>query len=177
MKPLLACIATILVSSTVFGAEQAEPLAKALEPFRPILGKTWKGHFKKSTPEKPLVDVSRWERALNGQAIRILHSVNNGSYGGESILMANPKTGTVEFYYFTTAGFLTRGTVTFEGGKILTREEVTGSKEGITEVKATTELQSDGKLHVKSEYLKEGNWVPGHDILYEVSADSQVVFK
>ena len=178
MKNLTSWILTFLVcTSAAFAAEQNEALAKALEPFRPVLGKTWKGHFKKSTPEKPLVDVSRWERALNGQAIRILHSVNNGSYGGESILMANPKTGQVEFFYFTTAGFLTKGTVTFEGGKILTREEVIGSKEGITEVKATTELRPDGKLYVISEYLKNGEWIPGREIAYEVTPDAQVVFK
>ena len=54
---------------------------------------------------------------------------------------------------------------------------MTSSKEGITEVKAVTELQPDGRLHVKSEYLKNGEWVPGHEISYEVAPDAEVVFK
>jgi hypothetical protein len=175
MKHLLT-LALVVWVSMAFAAEPKESLASTLEPLRALLGKTWKGHFKRSTPEKPMIDIARWERTLNGQAVRILHSVNNGSYGGESIIMANPKTDRVEFHYFTTAGFLTRGTVSFEGGKILTREEVMGSKEGITEVKATTQLL-DGKLHVKSEYLKNGEWVPGHEITYEEAPEAQVLFK
>ena len=61
----------------VLAADKAS-LDEHLEPLRPFLGKTWKGHFQNSTPEKPLVDVSRWERALNGKAVRILHSINGG---------------------------------------------------------------------------------------------------
>src|SRR5512147_531386 len=51
-----------------------------LEPLRPLLGQTWRGEFKGSTADKPMVDVSSWERALNGKAVRMLHSINNGAY-------------------------------------------------------------------------------------------------
>src|SRR5262245_12139575 len=53
----------LLVAGVIVGASAAEKplLDEHLEPFRPFLGKTWKGHFKNSTPEKPQVDVSRWE--------------------------------------------------------------------------------------------------------------------
>jgi len=76
----------LLVAGLVVDAPAAEKpsLDEHLEPFRPVLGKTWKGHFKNSTPEKPQVDVARWERALNGKAIPVLHSINDGVYGGES---------------------------------------------------------------------------------------------
>jgi len=42
-------------------------LDEHLEPLRPLLDNTWKGTFSNSTPDKPIVDVARWERALNGQ--------------------------------------------------------------------------------------------------------------
>jgi len=58
-------------------ADQTNDLAKGLEPLRPFL-KTWKGHFKNSTPEKPVYDTAKWERAMNGQAVRVTHSVNDG---------------------------------------------------------------------------------------------------
>jgi hypothetical protein len=54
-----------------------------------LLAKTWKGALKSSEPDKlatanlpearPVVDVMRWERALNGKAIRVLHSINDGA--------------------------------------------------------------------------------------------------
>jgi hypothetical protein len=57
------------------------PLNSHLEPLRPLLEKTWIGTFKDSKPAKSTVDVQKWERALNGQAIRLLHSINDGAYG------------------------------------------------------------------------------------------------
>jgi hypothetical protein len=53
--------------------EKQPPLSEHLEEFAPFLGKNWKGEFASSTPQRPMHDISRWERALNGQAVRILH--------------------------------------------------------------------------------------------------------
>ena len=158
-------------------AEDGPELAKELEPLRPFIGKTWSGHFKNSTPEKPVVDITRCERALNGKAVRMVHSVNKGAYGGESIIMWNPKSERIEYYYFTTDGFYTHGTMTIEGRKILSHEQVTGSKQGITEVKGTSELLADGRLRVKSTYLKEGQWVPGRDMTYDPTPEAEVKFR
>ena len=168
----------ILFSLLVVSAAAGEGtnLVKALEPVRPFLG-TWKGHFKNSTPEKPNFDVQRWERALNGRAVRILHSVNNGSYGGETIIVANPKTSALEFSYFTTAGFYTRGTIEFQEKKMITREEVTGNDNGITQVKATTELLPNGKMRVRTQYYKKDVWEDGRDMTYEEAPGAQVLFK
>ena len=52
-------------------------------------GKTGRGVFPNSTPEKPVVDVSRFELVLNGQAVRNLHSINGGEYGGESLIVCD----------------------------------------------------------------------------------------
>jgi len=158
------------------GAQPAG-LARPLEGLRPFLGKTWKGHFKGSTPEKPNFDVMRWERALNGQAIRILHSVNNGIYGGETIVMWNPKRGAVESYYFTTAGFQTRGTIKAEGNKLTSVEQVIGDADGVTEVQATMELLGGDRLRLQSRYLKKGEWVEGRDMTYDPAPDAEVLFK
>jgi hypothetical protein len=151
-------------------------LTKALEPLRPFL-KTWKGHFKNSTPEKPNFDVQKWERALNGRGIRVLHSVNNGSYGGETIIFPNPKNAALEFYYFTTAGFSTRGTIEIEGTKVITLEEVSRNDDGITKVKATTELLADGNLRVVTQQFKNGAWQEGRDMTYQESPSAEVLFR
>lgn len=175
----IACAGTLLVVGVCLGfAPSAEPpLSEHLKPFAPYIGKTWRGEFAGSTPEKPRYDVSRWERALNGQAIRILHSVNDGAYGGESIVMWDTKRGELVAWYFTTAGFQTRGTMKFEEGKWVSHEQVTGETGGITEVKSTTELLPDGRMRTKARFLRGGEWVDAHEITYKEDAAAQVVFK
>lgn len=148
-----------------------------LEPLRPLLGKTFKGEFKNSTPEKPLVDIARWERALNGKAVRLLHSLNQGAYGGETIVLWDAQRQSVVYYYFTTAGFMTTGTMRFEGQKVITHELVSGSGEGVTEVRGTSEVRADGTFHVKTEYLKKGEWVPGREVTYKPDESAAVEFK
>ena len=75
-------ILIILLTSCLFSQNEPENgqklLSKNLKPFQAFISKTFKGEFANSTPEKPVYDISRWERVLNGNAIRIMHSVNNG---------------------------------------------------------------------------------------------------
>ncbi len=158
-------------------AAEELPLNAHLEPLRPLLEKTWKGTFKESKPDKPTVDVQRWERALNGQAIRILHSINDGAYGGETLLIWDEPRKIISFYYFTTGGYTTTGTLEPRGGKFITHEDVKGDANGVTEVRSTSEILPDGKFHVKAEYLKNGEWTPGHEVTYQEAPGSKVVFK
>jgi hypothetical protein len=158
-------------------AAEGGGLAKELEPMRPFLGKTWRGEFKNSTPEKPVVDVSRWERALNGQAIRAVHSVNGGAYGGESFIRWDKEKSSLVFHYFTTAGFMTTGTMAFTDGKLTSHETVTGSANGVTHVRATSEFRADGTLFVKAEYLKNGEWTLGRETTYREDPKAEIKFK
>ena len=141
-----------------------------------LVGRTWTGEFQGSTPERPMIDVMRCERALNGNAIRILHSVNGGEYGGETIMMWDPAAGELMYYYFTTSGFYTRGSMVAGDGHYTAHETVTGNEAGITEVKSKSHLTPDGKMRVQSQYFKEQSWVEGHEVVYEASSD-EVVFR
>lgn len=154
-----------------------DDLAEPLKPFKPYLGKTWKGTFANSTPEKPVIDISHWERALNGQAIRTLHSINNGEYGGESIIFWDKEKQSLVYYYFTTAGFFTTGTMKFENNKMIAHEYVKGEAGGTTEVQSTAEIMPDGKLITKAQYLKNGKWERGHEATYVEDASAEVIFK
>jgi hypothetical protein len=167
---------SLLVAASL-GAADVPSLDPHLETLRPLLEKTWRGTFKNSAPDKPVVDVSRWERALNGKAVRTLHSINQGVYGGETLFLWDEKKKTVTYYYFTTASYMTTGTVTFKEGKILTHEDVVGDADGVTEVRGTCELLTEGAFHVKTEYFKKGEWVPGHEVTYREDATATVVFK
>jgi hypothetical protein len=178
MNPRVALLGiTLLLSASRLQADEPAFLDPHLEPFRPLLDKTFRGEFKDSKPDKPLVDISRWERALNGKAIRMLHSLNDGAYGGETLFVWSEEPQTVKYYYFTTAGFMTTGTVTFKDGKILTHEHVAGAAGGVTEVKGVSEITPAGTFQVKTEYLKNGDWVPGREVTYRENAGAKLVFK
>jgi hypothetical protein len=147
-------------------AVPAADLNPHLAPLRPLVGKTWRGVFPESKPDKPVVDVSRFEAALNGQAVRNLHSINDGEYGGETLIVWDQEKQSLVFYYFTTAGFYTTGTMREEDGGLVSHEVVKGNADGVTEVKATFRALPDGRLHVKTLYLKQGAWVNGREMHY-----------
>jgi hypothetical protein len=164
----------LLAAGSLVAADQ--PLDPHLEPLRPLLEKTWKGNFEKGKADHPTIDVMRWERALNGKAVRVLHSINDGDYGGETIIRWDEKKQVLAYHYFTTADFTTVGQMTAKDGKMTTHETVEGSV-GVTEVRGTSELLPDGALHVTAEYLKDGRWQPGHEVTYHTDPAAKVVFK
>lgn len=178
MKLLLMLVLLTLVAIPMAEPSASQPsLDPNLEGFRPLLGKTYRGEFKESTPDKPMFDVARYERAMNGFAIRVLHSVNDGAYGGETLIYWDKQKKAVAFVYVTTAGFQTTGTMTVSKGRFEAAEEVTGNASGITKVRSVSELRSDGKLVVKTEYYKDGAWTIGRDMTYLEAPNAKVVFK
>jgi len=152
-------------------------LTAHLKPFENYIGKTFKGKFANSTKENPTFDVSHWERILNGMAIRIMHSVNDGEYGGETIITWDAKKNSLVSTYFTTAGFTTNAVIHFEDNKLISIEDVTGNENGITKVKAIIEFLPNGDFHNSSKYLMNDIWVDGHKVYYKENPDAKVIFK
>ncbi len=167
----------ILFVLPLIGFGQNNPLSEKLKPFENFIGKTFKGEFGNSTPENPVFDVQYWERILNGNGIKITHSVNDGMYGGESIIMWDVEVNSLVSWYFTTVGFYTKSTILIENDKIIFHEKVTGNKDGITETKGIYQLLSNGDLKTETQYLQNGEWVKGHEIYYKENLDSEVIFK
>ena len=169
LAPLL-----LLLPVAVVTAQQEMP--SHFEPLKPFL-KTWRGEVASGAGEKASYDVQRWELALNGKAVRVMHSFSDGSYGGESIITWDQSKGSLAFYYFTTAGFFTNGTITFEDGKYVSHEMVNGAAQGITEVKSISEILPDGRMKGKSQYLKNGVWVDGREFTYVEDPGAVVVVR
>jgi len=173
LKTVLLTLCLIATSFTF--ANETPSLAKELSVFQPYLG-TWQADFNVTQGKSPIQDVSMWERALNGKAIRTSHSINQGEYGGESMIFWDSKEQSIVFYYFTTAGFYTKGTMNvLSPTKFVAYETVTGSKEGITKVRSTSEYKED-KFIVLTSYLKKGEWTKPEERIYTRS-DKQVIFK
>jgi hypothetical protein len=171
-----AALAACCLALSSFAADTGQ-LDAPLEVFRPFIGKTWRGEFKDSTPEKPTFDVARWERALNGKAVRVLHSVNDGFHGGESVILWDNATRQIRYHYFSTAGFYNVGTMTFTNRTLTAVEKVFGNKEGVTEVRSTYELLADGTMLNRSQYIKNGETTGSREVLYKEAPKSEVKFK
>lgn len=155
-------------------------LSEHLAPFAPLVGKTWKGRVEAPGAAEgaaPVHDVSRWEAALGGQAVRILHALSDASYGGETVIVWDARKESLVFFYFTTGGFYTTGTLAFDDdGRFTSREEITGgSPHGITEVEAVGEILPDGRLKSSARYLKDGEWTDGQTTIYEEAPDAVLV--
>jgi hypothetical protein len=169
---VLAAAAT-LVACALHAAE----IDPRLAPLQPLVGKTWRGELSPPGAVKKVVDVHRFELALNGRAVRSLHSINDGEYGGETLFVWDDEKKSIVYTYVTTAGFYTTGTIQPEGEALESHEIVRGSSAGPREVKATSRVLPDGRLHVKSQLLTAGVWAPGHEVYYSVDPNAVVRFK
>ncbi|MBI1177877.1 hypothetical protein GC207_10625 [bacterium] len=170
----------LMLTSFASGAFAAETgsLNEHLEAFRPLLSKTWRGEFKEQNNGQPVIDISRWERALNGKAVRVIHSINDGVYGGEIIIQWNSEKQAIQYFYFTTAGFRTEGTMTINDGKFVGVENIIGNLNGTKKVRSTSTLQPDGSLVVKAEYLDDdGKATGGREVTYHEAPDAVVKFR
>jgi len=168
---LVLCLYTI----SSYASDTPTNLDKELAVFKPYLG-TWQADFKVPEGAKPVQDVGRWERALNGKAIHTKHSINEGEYGGESMIFYDSKKESLVFYYFTTAGFYTKGTMkVLSPTQFVAYENVTGSQDGITKVKSMSELKDDTFI-VSTSYLKKGEWTKPEQRIYTRSTKT-VKFK
>jgi hypothetical protein len=173
---LLVILALTIATTSLASAAEQGTLDPNLEPLRPWLGKTWKSDAA-TNGGKTTVDVARWERALNGKAVRMLHSINDGEYGGETIATWDEKKQSIVYQYFTTAGFITSGTIKAEEDRIVTHETVSGNAGGVTEVRGTVEMKPDATYRIATEYLKDGKWEPARDVIYREDPEAKVVFR
>jgi hypothetical protein len=173
----LVCFLTLFLSFASVASPPA--LHPELEMFRPFLDSHWEGDLTEPGKEKKMIDRSVWIRALNGQAIKTLHSVNDGDYGGETMIFWDQKQKKIAYYYFTTAGFYTHGTMTYnpETKSIEALENVENNAQGITQVRSHSVLDPTGRLQISSEYLQHGKWVKGHSASYKRVPRTEVKFR
>lgn len=175
-KTILAICVYCLCSVSVIAQPQADlELDPNLSLFSNFLG-TWEATFEMVDDNPTVVDVTIWERALNGKAIRTLHSINDGMYGGESLIFWDKEKKKLVFYYFTTANFYTHGYIDIvDEDSFIAYEDVAGSDDGITEVKSISTMTNEG-ISVETSYLKNGDWTESEKRIYKPS-DKQVIFK
>lgn len=128
------------------------------------------GHMFRGEPtgdnSEALADYQLWSWTEDGAALMIRHALEDGSYGGETIVRPGTTGDELTYVYYTNGGFSTQGHFTVsEEGVWEAVEEVTGQGD-ITKVRSRGHRREDGALISKSEYFSNGEWVPGHGFVY-----------
>lgn len=172
-------VLAFLLAGAVAAAAETGSLHPPLEPFRPLLGKTWSGAFPPAADGTVMVDVVRYERVLNGRAVRSVHSINDGIYGGETLFRWDAAAEELVFHYFTTQGFVTKGVIRANDDGSFTsieRVENPAAADGVTRVEAVFRIETD-RLVVESTYFRGDQSEPGHAAEYEPAPGREVTFR
>lgn len=172
MHLIPAIILTVLFS---FSLKAAEPIPelKSLEPF---IG-TWKTVSGSADGSQNFEDVSKWEWAFGGKIVKITHSVNQGSYFGESLIGWDAQQGKIVYRYVNNAGFYTDGVITPTSDGIEVHEYVRGANSGPSETLSGYKIDEQGNMVTWSKFKTDDKWGETNKSVYASSPDATVVFK
>lgn len=162
-RPMIAILGALaLFAGFAPATAQVAPVPEAATgpaayaPFERMIGKSWRGT---GTAGAGVEDIQRWDWAIGGHAVRVVHSVNGGAYAGETLIFRDRDSGDYIFHYFTTGGFHTTGTMTPTGPGAFAIEETVHGAAGIERLRSTAELGADGVYRVRSTTERDGEWV------------------
>ena len=156
---------------------QKDQLSDHLSGLAPFIGKTFIGEFINSTPKNPIYDVIYWERILNGDAVQVTHSVNDGEFGGERIIIWDPEETKVVSWYFATGGLITKSIIDIRLKELISIEDVSKNNTSITKIKTIYKIMSNGDLNCKIKYFMNNVWVDAHELVYREVLNKKVIFK
>lgn len=157
----LAAAAALAFGLTGPSLAQDLPAAevRAQDPFEPLyrlIGRTWRGQ---AVGQEGVEDVVRWEWAVGGHAVRAVHAVNGGVYGGETLIFPDRDSGELIFHYFTSGGFHTTGVIRPTGPGVFEIEETVHGVEGLERLRSTMTLTDDGTYRTRSLAERDGQWI------------------
>ncbi len=175
-------LAAVLTAAALMGAAPgvvtaqdlptASAPAQAFAPFLPLIGKTWRGQ---NTTQEGVEDVMRWDWAVGGHAVRIVHAVNGGVYGGETLIFPDKDSGQLIFHYFTTGGFHTTGVIRPTGPGAMEIEETVHGADSVETLKSRATLGPDGVYRTRSLVERDGAWAEFGGFDYREDVAAQVV--
>jgi len=165
----MKCFVLMLCLLTVIPAHAQDVPEDKLAIFVPFIG-TWKAEFADGTH-----DISNYEWILGGKALRIMHSINAGDYGGEALVHWNTEKEAISFRYVTTASFHTEGTIIPTENGFDAHEIVHGNMGGITKTRAGYSVK-EGEIKVWSQFFKDDEWTEKKQATYVKAPDAEVIF-
>lgn len=181
MKTIFAalCAAAFMTAAPAVSAAEkpAEKTVSAYEPMAPfakLAGRAWRGEG--TGPDgKPIVDIARYEMILGGRAFQSTHRLENGTYGGRTIIFYDEGAKTYVFHYFTTAGFHTIGEIApTETG--FTAVEKVQNHPHYAEVRSEA-IFGDGTIEMRSQHVThDGDVSDGDGLFYREIDDPGPLF-
>ena len=161
---VVALFALLVVAGGGLSAQEPD-IEGNLALLAPLLG-TWEGRFERGGGEGVVLQMT-CEPIIDGNAVR----VRNLAAGmvRENYYYFNPSRGRLEFLVLTNNGHLGSGTVASEAGLIVENgEQITPSGETRT-TRGSWEPRPDGSVIVRGYTYQEGEWRPGHVIVFRRS--------
>lgn len=154
----LGALAALAIPALALAQPAPTPAAAAesYAPFAPMIGKTWRGT---GTGAEPVEDIQTWDWAVGGHAVRIVHSVNGGDYGGETLIFRDKDSGDYIFHYFTSGGFHTTGTIRPTAPGRFEIDETVHGVDDLEALRSTGVMGEDGVYRVRSRVEKDGAWI------------------
>ena len=116
----------------------------------------------------------RWEWAVGGHAVRAVHSVNGGVYGGETLIFPDRDSGRLVFHYFTSGGFHTTGEMVEQPDGSLEISETVHGLDGLETLRSTARINLDGTYTTRGLVEREGQWVEFGGFDYRIDTDAVV---
>ena len=119
-----------------------------------------------------LKDYQKWVWIEEGDAILISHALEDGSYGGDTIVRTTDDPEELVYEYVTNAGFITTGSfrLDHEAGTWTSLELVEGDSP-VTQVESKGVMNADGTMRMTSRYLTAEGWQEGHGFIYRRTYD------
>jgi hypothetical protein len=139
--------------------------AETFGPLATLAGRTLRGDGKDASGAG-MVDVQAWNWALDGHVLRNVHVLEDGSYGGETLIYRDAASDGLAYVYVTSAGFRTEGTMAVaDDGTWLAEETVLGHPR-VTAVRSMGVVRRDGTIETRSEFVTADGREPGHSLRY-----------
>lgn len=183
----LAAVCLTACAATTGAAPDAAPnapataappaLAPRLAVFAPMIGHTYYG-APLDAPDGAAGDIQKWEIAVGGRAVRVTHAIEDGSYGGESLIYPDAQSDVLAYVYVTSAGFRTEGVMVIDDDGSWTAEEDVSGHPTVSKVRSTGRKRADGSLSMRSSFFDKtlNEWRSGGGFDYVLDDDRELNF-
>lgn len=163
MRTLLLLVLCTTVTSTG-RAQQPSSSAADFRPFEFLVGSCWTGTF----PDGKQTDEHCFAWMLDKKFIRDQHVVRNGSapYAGETIYGWDAAAKQIAFAYYSSAGFILKGTVKPAGDTLVFPSKLT-TAQGEIEMRSTWIRRGADAYHVADTQKTADGWKTTREMDYK----------
>lgn len=148
------------MAAPVVAAELNENLAM----FSNLADTEWEGHFEDA--EESMTLYMKWEPLIGGASVEMSGWSTGSDMTRRNIHYWDPEKKKVAYLALTSNGYVASGTVEFEGSVMTFLGRQTWPDGTVVDTKGEWEFLSSGKIRATGFKYQNGEWIPGHRILF-----------